>query len=35
MKPFHSAAGGLGFFHCREDCSDGKRIKSYNRCDAG
>lgn len=35
MKPFHSAAGGLGLYHCRADCSDGKRIKPYNRCDAG
>ena len=35
MKPFHSSAGGIGVYHRRMDCRHAKRIKPWNRCDAG
>lgn len=35
LKPFHSAAGGVGVYHQLGDCSHAKRISPWNRCDAG
>lgn len=32
MKPFHTKAGGIGIYHCLDDCRDARRIKPENRC---
>ena len=32
VRPFQSAAGGIGVFHRLDDCRYARTIKLYNRC---